>query len=86
MKLYCPRAWLKNMRKGDLVEFIDPEGFIPASQVPGMIIKGPYGHVSPVRTRYDGKVALSTETKFVDVLLNNQVLSKIPIENLRVVK
>lgn len=72
------------MNKGDLVEFIDP-GWGDWT-APGLVIKGPYGSVNSKRHRIDGKVVLSSETKVVDVLFKDRIFSKIPIENLKVIK
>ena len=71
------------MNKGDLVEFKDPGDSWTS---PGIVIKGPYGSVDSKRHRIDGKVVLSSETKVVDVLFKDRVFSKIPIENLKVLK
>ena len=71
------------MRKGDLVIPLDDHA---NWEIPGMIIKGPYGAISPVNARYDGKLVASIETKVVDVLLDQQVFTKIPIEKLKVLK
>ena len=68
------------MNKGDLV--------IPVSSpdqwdAPGVIIKGPYGFVEKVKSRWDGKAILTNETKVVDILLGTEILSQIPIEKLK---
>ena len=82
------------MKKGYLVkldvypDFLVEEG---AEQLdrrrnePGIIIKGPYGGINAVRSRLDGKIVESVETKVVDVLFGKRVVTKIPIENLKVI-
>ena len=71
------------MRKGDLVMPLDENAHW---EIPGIIIKGPYGAIEPTKARYDGKLVASIETKVVDVLLDQQVFTKIPIEKLKVLK
>jgi hypothetical protein len=72
------------MKKGDLVVFIDPGDSF--RDVAGVIIRGPYGSVEKVESRWDGKTLVSKETKVVDILLKEKVYAKIPIENLKVLK
>ena len=73
------------MNKGDLVVSCDEFGD-NALPGPAVIIRGPYGSIEAVQRRWDGKTTMSKETKVVDVLLNSKIYSKIPIENLRVLK
>ena len=84
------------MKKGDLVildaypDFLVEEGADRLSpnrrDDPGIIIKGPYGSINAVRSRIDGKVIESVETAVVDVLFGKRVVTRIPIENLKVLK
>ena len=81
------------MKKGDLVvldvypDFLVEEGahtLLPDNRTqPGIIIKGPYGSINTVRSRVDGKVMESIETKVADVLFGKRVVTRIPVENLR---
>jgi hypothetical protein len=81
------------MKKGDLVvldvypDFLVEEGahtLVPDHRnPPGIIIKGPYGSINAVRSRVDGKVVESIETKVADVLFGKRVVTRIPVENLR---
>ena len=81
------------MKKGDLVildaypDFLVEEGahtLLPdRREHPGIIIKGPYGSINAVRSRIDGKVVESIETKVVDVLFGKRVVTRIPVENLK---
>ena len=71
------------MDKGDLVMPLNEDELWDA---PGVIVRGPYGHVEKVRSRWDGKALELSETKVVDVLLGSRVYKKIPIENLKVLK
>ena len=82
------------MKKGDLViidvypDFLVEEGaerLQQHSNEPGIIIRGPYGSVNAVRSRHDGRVVESVETKVADVLFGKRVVTCIPIENLKVV-
>jgi len=71
------------MKKGDLVMPVIPTDLW---STPGVIIKGPYGFVEKVKSRWDGKAMLTNETKVVDVLLDVEIISNIPIEKLKVLK
>ena len=70
------------MKQGDLVNLIDDNARWLS---PGIIVKGPYGAVTIEKSRWDGKVIESRETKVVDVLVGTRVISKFPIENLKIV-
>ena len=76
------------MKKGDLVNFNEDyvEAIENTWQSPGLIIKGPYGTLETVRSRWDGKVVESRETKVVDVLVDHQIILKLPIEKLKVIR
>ncbi len=50
---------------------------------PGIVIRGAYGAILPVKTRWSGKVLVSTETLVVDVVVGTKVYCKIPVENLK---
>ena len=88
--------YVARMKKGDLVvldvypDFLVEDGahtLLPDRRdEPGIIIKGPYGGINATRSRFDGKVIESVETKVVDVLFGKRVVTKIPIENLKVIK
>ena len=83
----------ESMKKGDLVmldvypDFLVEEGahtLLPdRREDPGIIIKGPYGSINAVRSRIDGKIVESIETKVVDVLFGKRVVTRIPVENLK---
>ena len=70
------------MKKGDLVNSVNAN---ERWESPGIIIKGPYGFVETVKSRWDGKVVESRETKAVDVLVGRRVISKLSIEKLELV-
>ena len=53
---------------------------------PGIIIKGPYGAVLQIRSTWEGKTTMSTETLVVDVLVGSKFFSKIPVENLEKIR
>jgi hypothetical protein len=50
---------------------------------PGIVIRGAYGSILPVKMRWTGKVLASTETLVVDVVVGTKVYCKIPVENLK---
>jgi hypothetical protein len=72
------------MKKGDLIIFVDPT--IDFQNIVGVIIKGPYGCVKKVKSTWDGKTLESKETIVVDALFKNEVLNKIPVENLSILR
>lgn len=65
------------MKRDDLVQLKDNPWESPA-----IVIRGPYGAVLPLRTTWEGKTLVSTETLVVDVLVGTKFYSKIPVENL----
>jgi hypothetical protein len=69
------------MKKEDLVQLKEDSW-----DVPGIVIRGPYGAVFPIKTTWEGKALISEETLVVDVLVGAQVYSKIPVENLIKIK
>ena len=72
------------MKKGDLIVFIKPP--FDFQNIVGVIIKGPYGRVKKVKSTWDGKVLESKETIVVDALFKNEVLDKIPVEDLSILR
>ena len=82
------------MKKGDLVvldtfpDFLVEEGaerLRDDRNEPGIVIRGPYGAVSVIRSRIDGKAKESIETRVADVLFGRRVITRIPVENLKVI-
>jgi len=71
------------MHKGDLVQSNRKDS---EWDQPGVVIKGPYGHVEKVKERWDGRALFSNETKVVDVLIGTDIYSHIPVKDLRVLK
>jgi hypothetical protein len=57
-----------------------------AWEQPGVVVRGPYGHVEKIKERWDGRVLLSNETKVVDVLIGTDIYSRIPVKELKVLK
>ena len=67
------------MTKGSLVLFEDPND--PRLWIAGVVLKGPYGTVLHLE-----ESAYVEEIQAVDVLFGTQVIKKIPISKLKVVK
>ena len=71
------------MNKGDLVT---PTQSNMTWDSPGVIIKGPYGHVQKVKSRWDGRAILTSELRVVDVLVGTEIFKQIPVEKLEVIR
>ena len=69
------------MKRDDLVQLKEEPW-----DMPGIIIRGPYGAVLPLQTTWEGKAIISEETLVADVLVGSQLYNKIPIENLALLK
>ncbi len=77
------------MIKGDLVELVEPDTVWKKTDLattPGVVIKGPYGTVKKIKSRWDGRAMITRECRVVDVLVGTKIFSQIPVENLAVVK
>jgi hypothetical protein len=82
------------LKKGDLVvidtypDFLVEDGAHSLTNhyhEPGIIVRGPYGGINIKRSRLDGTVTESVETRVADVLFGKRVVTQIPIENLKVI-
>jgi len=70
------------MRKGSLVLLNRSPPGVPHEKA-GIVVKGPYGAVIGITIQ---DFTTSCETKVADVLFGNQVVRKVPIKDLSVLK
>ena len=74
------------MFKGNLVMPCEELLQLMGGDSPAIVIKEPYGTVTTKLSRWDGKITISEETKVVDILHMGKIYSKIPVNQLQVVK